>query len=166
MPDPTFLERPNVNGPYRFSVAENQFYVLGDGDPSHLRNRTITAAGNNGLAAAGTDHAVAITGISAGTATIRFALSPAPLALDALQPWEDVAEFGYTSTTDTARLAACMGPDEESDDMEAYDLDLAFTGPGDYRMRLHARGRGINPDGVQEENEPLAEHYLLQVWPA
>ncbi|ROQ23593.1 hypothetical protein EDD98_7540 [Streptomyces sp. PanSC19] len=154
-----------MKGPYRFSVAENQFYVLGDGDPGHLKNRTITAASNNGLAAGGKDHAVAIAGISAGTAMISFDLSPSRLDPDASQPWEDIAEFAYTSTTETAHLAACMGPDEETDGMEAYDVDLAFAGPGDYHMRLHARGRGINPDGVQEDSEPIAEHYLLQVWP-
>ncbi|MFF9431268.1 hypothetical protein [Streptomyces sp. NPDC014746] len=82
------------------------------------------------------------------------------------QPWEDAAELDYTSTTERAHRAACMGPDEESDDMEVYNIDLAFAGPGDYRIRLHARGRGINPDGVQEESEPIAEHYLLQVWSA
>ncbi|MFG2291718.1 hypothetical protein [Streptomyces sp. NPDC048603] len=155
-----------MKGPYRFSVAENQFYVLGDGDPGHLKNRTIAAAGNNGLAAGGKDHAVAITGIGAGTATIRFDLTPARLGPDTSQPWEDVAEFDYTSTTETVHLAACMGPDEESDDMDAYEIDLAFAGPDDYRMRLHARGRSINPDGVQQESDPIAEHYLLQVWPS
>lgn len=155
-----------MKGPYRFSVAENQFYILEDGDPDHLKNRTITAAGNNGLVAGGQNHAVAIAGISAGTAMISFDLSPSRLDADESQPWEDVVEFDYASATGTAHLAACMGPDEESDDMEVYDVDLAFTGPGDYRMRLHARGRGINPDGVQEENDPIAEHYLLQVWPA
>ncbi|MFJ3769595.1 hypothetical protein ACIPQJ_33795 [Streptomyces sp. NPDC090082] len=82
------------------------------------------------------------------------------------QPWQAVAELDYTSTTETAHLAACVGPDEGSDDMEVYNKCLAFAGPGDYRMRLHARGRGINPDGVQEESEPIAEYYLLQVWSA
>ncbi|MEV4937385.1 hypothetical protein [Streptomyces zaomyceticus] len=155
-----------MKGPYRFSVAENQFYILEDGDPDHLKNRTITAAGNNGLVAEGKNHAVTIAGISAGTAMISFDLSPTRLDPDESQPWENVSEFNYTSTTGTAHLAACMGPDEESDDMEAYDVDLAFTGPGDYSMRLHARGQEINPDGVQEENVPIAEPYLLQVWPA
>ncbi|WP_426361688.1 hypothetical protein [Streptomyces sp. E-08] len=155
-----------MKGPYRFSVAENQFYVLGDGDPGHLKNRTITAAGNNGLAAGAKDHAVAIAGISAGTAVISFGLSPTRLDPDESQPWEDIAEFDYTSTTETAHLTACMGPDEETEDMEVYDVDLAFAGPGDYHMRFHARCRGINPDGVQEDSEPIAEHYLLPVWPA
>ncbi|MEV0095131.1 hypothetical protein [Streptomyces sp. NPDC050738] len=59
-----------------------------------------------------------------------------------------------------------MGPNEDSDDMDAYEVNLAFNGPGTYRMRLHAHGRDTNPDGVQEDSKPIAEHYLLQVWPA
>ncbi|MEU2726066.1 hypothetical protein [Streptomyces smyrnaeus] len=40
---------------------------------------------------------------------------------------------------------------------------LAPAGPGSYRVRVHARGRDIAPDGVAEE--PV-EDYLLIVWPA
>ncbi|MEU6169994.1 hypothetical protein [Streptomyces tanashiensis] len=58
-----------------------------------------------------------------------------------------------------------MGPDEEADDMEAYEINLVFDGPGGYRMRLHARGRELCPDGVRDEDGPAAEHYLLQVRP-
>ncbi|MEW2350887.1 hypothetical protein AB0904_24850 [Streptomyces sp. NPDC006684] len=154
-----------IQGPYRFSVAENQFYVLEDSDLDHLKNRTITAARNDGLAAAATNHLFACAGISAGHAMISFELSPTPLAPDESQSWEDVTELDYTSTLGTAHLTACMGPDEDSDDMDAYEVNLASNGPGTYRTRLHARGRDINPDGVQEDGEPVAEHYLLQVWP-
>ncbi|WP_306314220.1 hypothetical protein [Streptomyces hydrogenans] len=130
-----------------------------------MKHRTVTEAGNNGLAADGTNHAVVIAGISAGPALISFDLSPGQLAPDTSQKWEDVAEFEYTPTTGVVHLAASMGPDEESDDMETYELNLAFAGPGTYRMRLHALGRELNPDGVQEEGKPIAEHYLLQIWP-
>ncbi|MEU9125956.1 hypothetical protein AB0C96_40150 [Streptomyces sp. NPDC048506] len=59
-----------------------------------------------------------------------------------------------------------MGPGEESDDLAAYEVNLAFNGPGSYRMRVHARGRTVDPDGVQDDDEPIAEHYLVQVRPA
>ncbi|WP_405851890.1 hypothetical protein OG361_04130 [Streptomyces sp. NBC_00090] len=154
-----------LKGPYRFSVAENQFYLLDDDDLDYVKNRTVVAAGKNGLVAGGENHAVALAGISAGTAMISYDLSPEQLAADDSQQWEEAVEFDYTSTVGVTHLAASMGPDEESDDMEAYEVNLAFTGPGGYRMRLHARGRGLHPDGVQEEDEPIAEHYLLQVWP-
>ncbi|GHA42932.1 hypothetical protein GCM10010329_77300 [Streptomyces spiroverticillatus] len=154
-----------LQGPYRFAVAENQFYLLEDDDLDRVKNRTVSAAGNNGLVAGGVDHAVALAGISAGPAMISFDLAPDPLAADSSRPWEDVAAFDYTSTLGVTHLATAMGPDEESDDLEAYEVNLAFNGPGNYRMRLHAQGRTLHPDGVQEEDEPIAEHYLLQVWP-
>ncbi|MFH8582519.1 hypothetical protein [Streptomyces zaomyceticus] len=154
-----------LKGPYRFSVAENQFYLLDDDDLDYVKNRTITEAGNNGLVAGGQNHAVAVTGISAGTAMISFDLSPSPLEADDSQQWEEAAEFDYVSSTGVAHLAVGMGPDEEADDMEAYEINLAFNGPGGYRMRLHARGRELYPDGVQDKDDPIAEHYLLQIWP-
>ncbi|MFG2629816.1 hypothetical protein [Streptomyces sp. NPDC048473] len=55
--------------------------------------------------------------------------------------------------------------DTGEDPQEPYETNLAHAGPCEYRLRLHARGRDINPDGVQDEDEPIAEHYLLQVWP-
>ncbi|MEU9485734.1 hypothetical protein AB0D83_19090 [Streptomyces decoyicus] len=39
---------------------------------------------------------------------------------------------------------------------------LILQGPGWHRMRVHASGRSINPDGVGEE--PV-EDYLIAVWP-
>lgn len=45
----------------------------------------------------------------------------------------------------------------------APDLPLLTPqGPGTYRVRVHARGRDIAPDGVAYE--PV-EDYLLIVWP-
>jgi hypothetical protein len=37
------------------------------------------------------------------------------------------------------------------------------SGPGEYRLRVHAKGRDIDPDGVAEK--PF-ETYLLAFWPA
>ncbi|KPI04359.1 hypothetical protein OK074_4676 [Actinobacteria bacterium OK074] len=103
-----------IHGPFRFSVAENQFYVLEDDDLDYLKHRTTTAADNNGLAAAGRNHLYVIAGISAGVAMMTFDLSPAPLEQDRSQPWEDVVESDYVSALGTAHLTACMGPDEET----------------------------------------------------
>ncbi|MEV0095132.1 hypothetical protein [Streptomyces sp. NPDC050738] len=82
-----------IQGPYRFSVGESQFYVLEDDDLDYLKNRTITAADNNGLAAGGNNHLYVIAGISAGRAMISFDLSPTPLDRDQTQAWEDVTEL-------------------------------------------------------------------------
>ncbi|MFB7449801.1 hypothetical protein [Streptomyces sp. NPDC056194] len=71
-----------LKGPYRFSVAENQFYLLEDDDLDYVKNRTVAAANTNGLVAGGENHAVVLAGISAGTAMISYALSPDQLAAD------------------------------------------------------------------------------------
>ncbi|MFF5768711.1 hypothetical protein ACFY8F_40100 [Streptomyces tanashiensis] len=91
---------------------------------------------------------------------IAFDLSPSPLEADDSLQWEHSAGFDHTSTTGVTHLAVGMGPDEEADDVEAYEIGLAFDGPGGYRMRLHARGRELCPDGVRDEDEPVAEHSL------
>ncbi|MEU3510498.1 hypothetical protein ABZ733_21870 [Streptomyces longwoodensis] len=48
------------------------------------------------------------------------------------------------------------------------DLDeerpvLSINGPGDYQLRVHARGWDIAVDLVPDE---VTEWYLIQVWPA
>ncbi|MDO0929704.1 hypothetical protein QQY24_31760 [Streptomyces sp. TG1A-8] len=48
------------------------------------------------------------------------------------------------------------------------DLDeelpaLSFAGPGDYRLRIHARGRDSAVDLAPDD---VTERYLIQVWPA
>ncbi|GGY50857.1 hypothetical protein GCM10010384_66030 [Streptomyces djakartensis] len=40
---------------------------------------------------------------------------------------------------------------------------LSFNGPGDYRLRIHARGRDTAVDLTPEE---VTEWYLIQAWPA
>ncbi|MQS35128.1 hypothetical protein FFZ77_05690 [Streptomyces katsurahamanus] len=47
--------------------------------------------------------------------------------------------------------------------LSAVSYGLSFDGPGDYRVRVHARGRDTAVDRTPGE---LTEWYLLQVWPA
>jgi hypothetical protein len=49
-----------------------------------------------------------------------------------------------------------------------HDLDeelpvLSFQGPGDYRLRIHARGRDTAVDLAHDQ---VMEWYLIQAWPA
>ncbi|MFF7777415.1 hypothetical protein ACFZCG_23680 [Streptomyces tanashiensis] len=81
-------------------------------------------AGKNGLIAGGQNHAVAVAGISAGTAMISFDLSPGRPETDSSQQWEEATEFDYISTAGVAHLAVGMGPDEETDVMDAYEINL------------------------------------------
>ncbi|MQS38006.1 hypothetical protein [Streptomyces katsurahamanus] len=115
-----------------------------------------TADWTNGLVAVMSDGAVICTGIHTGNVLVRVALHPfAPS--DAGDGWEETAEVSVHSRRGLLRV-------ESYEDGAVEDLPLLSTaGPGWYRLRVHARGRSINPDGVQDT--PV-EHYLLAIWPA
>ncbi|WP_229877020.1 hypothetical protein [Streptomyces bluensis] len=49
------------------------------------------------------------------------------------------------------------------DDLDEELPALSFDGPGDYRLRVHARGRDTAVDLAPDE---LTEWYLIQAWPA
>ncbi|MFJ8188132.1 hypothetical protein [Streptomyces sp. NPDC096105] len=49
------------------------------------------------------------------------------------------------------------------DDLDEELSVLSFHGPGDYRLRVHTRGRDTAIDLAPDE---VTEWYLIQVWPA
>ncbi|MEU9230745.1 hypothetical protein AB0D40_41325 [Streptomyces massasporeus] len=49
------------------------------------------------------------------------------------------------------------------DDLDEELPVLSFNGPGDYRIRVHARGRDTAVDVTPEQ---VTESYLVQAWPA
>ncbi|QJT07366.1 hypothetical protein G9272_43545 [Streptomyces asoensis] len=49
------------------------------------------------------------------------------------------------------------------DDLDEELPVLSFNSPGDYRLRIHARGRDIAVDLAPDE---VTEWYLIQAWPA
>ncbi|GAA2641937.1 hypothetical protein GCM10010412_001310 [Nonomuraea recticatena] len=106
-----------------------------------------------GLAASAPGAAVIRTGIHTGNVDVTVRLTTA--APDAQDGWEEEAEVDLITSTGEMWLAGLMnGP---------ADLpNLTPHGPGRYRMRVHARGRGINYDGVATKP---CEFYLLVVWP-
>ncbi|MEU8543005.1 hypothetical protein AB0C52_23970 [Streptomyces sp. NPDC048717] len=77
-------------------------------------------------------------------------------------PWDDIAEAPIHAPAGTLRYTALMGNPGEPP-QAPYETNLVDAGPGEYRLRLHARGRSINADGVQGEGEPVTEHYLFQL---
>ncbi|MEU6557870.1 hypothetical protein ABZ915_47935 [Streptomyces sp. NPDC046915] len=48
-------------------------------------------------------------------------------------------------------------------DLDEELPELSFDGPGDYRLRVHARGRDTAIDLAPDD---ITEWYLIQVWPA
>ncbi|RRR82655.1 hypothetical protein EHS43_16310 [Streptomyces sp. RP5T] len=49
------------------------------------------------------------------------------------------------------------------DDLDEELPVLSFTGPGDYRLRVHARGRDT---AIDQAPDQITEWYLIQAWPA
>lgn len=136
----------------RVYTEEHQFYVVDDGEIPSFPN------GSNGLAdpGAGESGGVIIhVGIASGDVWVSVeARGAAPPSVD-LAGWEEVVEVSVRALgrLDVAAMAA--------------DVDDPFPvlnpeGAGDHRLRVHARGRDHNIDGV--DFEPV-EEYLLVMWP-
>ncbi|MFI8243407.1 hypothetical protein ACIF83_40240 [Streptomyces sp. NPDC085866] len=49
------------------------------------------------------------------------------------------------------------------DDLDEELPVLSFIGPGNYRLRIHARGRDTAIDLAPDD---VTEWYLIQAWPA
>ena len=96
------------------------------------------------------------TGVASGSVRVTcIGLDAAPDVVD--PAWEDVVELSLATTPDWP-LAAAGGwsVDEPCDRLDEH-------GPGTYRVRVHARGRDTDYDGVAFE--PV-EDYLVLAWPA
>ncbi|MCP3821896.1 hypothetical protein NLX86_28530 [Streptomyces sp. A3M-1-3] len=110
---------------------------------------------DNGLVMA-TDGSIEImTGIHTGEVDLTVARcehEPEPAAGN----WEEIAEISLHSPSGKVIVHALMGD-------EADVPTLAASGAGDYRLRVHARGRDTAVDVAVEE---IVEWYLIQCWPA
>jgi hypothetical protein len=72
------------------------------------------------------------------------------------QSWDDVVEVSMHTGSGRVRVARLM-------DWPPDLPPLTLAGPGDYRVRLHARGRDTSPDLVAFD---AREEYLITAWPA
>jgi hypothetical protein len=115
-----------------------------------------TADWSNGLVAIMSHGAVISTGIHTGYVRVRVDLTTAAPHEDN-SSWEEVVEAGVHAPHGHLRVDSF-----EQGTVTTLPL-LSAAGPGWYRLRVHARGRQTNPDGVQ--NQPV-EDYLLSIWPA
>lgn len=134
-----------------FVPVSHHMFFLADGEnrPHTIPDRTNGLADPNGAAL------VVRTGIHIGVVDVRAAAHQAPPPLD-LAAWDEVVEVSLPAATGQLRLLALM------DDIDPPPP--ALTGqPGNYRVRVHARGRDTDIDGGAFE--PV-EDYLIQVWPA
>ncbi|UXY32172.1 hypothetical protein [Streptomyces sp. HUAS TT20] len=114
-----------------------------------------TARWSNGLAAPMEYGAWILTGINTGNVRVRAEVLDAAPSVDTAS-WDEIVEISVQSVLGDLRIHS--GYEITPDNLPV----LNPRGPDWYRMRVHARGRSVNPDGVSQE--PV-EDYLITIWP-
>ncbi|MEU3176025.1 MULTISPECIES: hypothetical protein [unclassified Streptomyces] len=133
-------------------VPEGTFGVLDAGEIP-----VQTADWSNGLAVPMSQGALIVTGIHTGEIRSAATALAGPPASSVDASWEEIVEVSVHAPTGLLRVESLeQGPVEELE-------PLSPSGPGWYRLRVHARGRNVLPDKVSAE--PV-EDYLLVTWPA
>ena len=114
--------------------------------------------GHNGLVElAPPGGAIIFTGVHSGPIAVSVeARRSAPDGVG-VDGWDEVVEVSLSVPQGQLKPAAPM------DDVADPFPILTLAGPGDYRIRIHARGRDTEIDGVVDE--PV-EQYRIVVWPA
>jgi len=102
------------------------------------------------------DHPLIMTGISMGPVEIEVEAQPDPpeLAADSTE-WEEVVEFSIEAGDAPVLVVG-------GQDVASASARINTAGPGWYRVRVHATGRGNSPDLVV--TNPV-ERYLIHAWP-
>ncbi|WP_221354427.1 hypothetical protein [Streptomyces beigongshangae] len=112
--------------------------------------------GHNGLAQVADGTITVMTGIHTGDVDVTVTLHHAqpPPGSD---PWQEIVEISAHSASGDLMVRGIM------DDLDEDLPVLSFNGPGDYRLRIHARGRDSAVDLTPGR---VTEWYLIQAWPA
>jgi hypothetical protein len=114
-------------------------------------------AAATGLVTGGRDCAFIHTGVHSGQVKLMIQVRDGqPLRID--WGWDEVVEVTLHASVGDVNVASIMGIG-----MPPSYPRLTPQGPGDYRIRVHARGRDTDIDGTAFE--PF-EEYLIQLWPA
>ncbi|MEV6809988.1 hypothetical protein [Streptomyces sp. NPDC051132] len=108
------------------------------------------------------DFGTILTGCARGYARVTVETHTEQPPLDT-GSWDDVLDL----SADLTRGRACVASYDK-----ALTTNLAFDGPGTYRIRIHARGRAGVKDATlprkprPSKASPPPETYLVQVWKA
>jgi hypothetical protein len=112
--------------------------------------------GHNGLVRVADGVITVMTGIHTGDVDVTVALhhsEPSPDTGD----WQEIVEISAHSASGELTVRGIM------DDLDEELPVLSHHGPGNYRLRVHARGRDTAVDMTPDE---VTEWYLVHVWPA
>ncbi|MGW3989250.1 hypothetical protein [Streptomyces sp. NPDC004830] len=111
---------------------------------------------HNGLVRATDGVITVLTGIHTGDVDITVALHRTEPAHDSAA-WQEIVEISARSASGELMVRGIM------DNLDEDLPTLSFQGPGDYRLRIHARGRDTAVDLAPDK---VTEWYLIQAWPA
>jgi hypothetical protein len=135
-------------------VPEGTFGILDAGELP-----VQTADWSNGFAVPMSQGALVVTGLHTGEVRVTAASldGPPPVTAKEGTVWDEIVEASVRATTGGLRVESLeLGP------VDGLPL-LSPAGPGWYRLRVHARGRGTLPHRTSPQ--PV-EDYLLLAWPA
>jgi hypothetical protein len=110
----------------------------------------------NGLIVVQSGVSVINTGIHTGNVHVSVSLHDQPPPVD-VEEWEEVVEVSLSSQLGEVRVCGMGGGLPEGLPVLTYD------GSGDYRIRVHAKGRDTAVD--MSTMDPV-EDYLISVWKA
>jgi hypothetical protein len=140
------------------------YYAIGEPDTLGVEAELIAQGTSNGLVAAAPGYAVIWTGTQHGRVALTLDLRPDPPPLD-VADWDEIVEVSLEFPTGSARVT-------ESGLGQQEDLpNLALAGPGNHRVRCHARGRDFasglrTPPDLVDAVDLVEEAHLLAIWPA
>ncbi|MER7577827.1 hypothetical protein [Streptomyces sp. NPDC126514] len=112
--------------------------------------------GHNGLLLVADGAITVLTGIHTGDVAVTVALNHNEPSPDT-GGWQEIVEVSAHSASGELTVRGMM------DDLDEELPVLSHQGPGDYRLRVHARGRDPAIDQALDE---VTEWYLIQAWPA
>lgn len=138
----------------RLLVDYGFIYVRAEDDETDWSTGNHRRGQRNGLCGAATPGMLHLhTGTNMGDVSVRVELHTAAPTLD--EQWEEVVEVSFHSTYDVVGLHTFDG---------FFELSLPR---GQYRVRYCARGMDPAHDrGMPDADQPAADSYLLQLWPA
>ncbi|MGW1894209.1 hypothetical protein ACWCP6_28800 [Streptomyces sp. NPDC002004] len=147
------MNEPVVSASGPVPVAYHQFHVT---DPEGSVSPEETDPSDTGLVSISDGQIEISTGIHTGDVEVMAAAYRSEAAPDA-GDWQEIVEVSVHSPSGELLVSALMA------DLDEELPSLAVSGPGNYRLRVHARGRDTAIDLTRDE---ITEWYLLQCWPA